>query len=117
MTEAPGPKSSIMHHVEDARKQSTLGDSISQQQQHDAEELQEKYHIPMKAVLESHLEEDPKTVRKVMRKVDFRLVPMLSLLYMWAFIDRANLGNVQSLNPVDQTRLLTILAGQYRRHE
>jgi hypothetical protein len=83
-----------MHHVEDARKQGTLGDFISQQQQQDAEQLQEKYHIPMKAVLESHLEEDAKTVRKVMRKVDLRLVPMLSLLYMWAFIDRANLGNV-----------------------
>ncbi|KAK5231482.1 hypothetical protein LTR96_009381 [Exophiala xenobiotica] len=93
MTEAPGSKTTTMHHVEDARKHGTLGDFISQQQQQDAEQLQEKYHIPMKAVLESHLEEDAKTVRKVMRKVDLRLVPMLSLLYMWAFIDRANLGN------------------------
>ncbi|KIY01560.1 uncharacterized protein Z520_03112 [Fonsecaea multimorphosa CBS 102226] len=93
MTNTIGVKNTAMHHVEDAEKQGHIKDLISEQEQHDADELEQKYHIPLKAVLESHLEEDPKTVRKVMRKVDLRLVPMLSLLYMWAFIDRANLGN------------------------
>ena len=99
MTDTTGVKSTAMHHVEDAEKQLHIKDLISEQVQQDADELEQKYHIPLKAVLESHLEEDPKTVRKVMRKVDLRLVPMLSLLYMWAFIDRSNLGNVSDPNP------------------
>ncbi|KAJ9611505.1 hypothetical protein H2200_004689 [Cladophialophora chaetospira] len=93
MDDSTGVKNTAMHHVEDAEKRNQLVDIIAQQEQHDADELERKYHIPLKAVLESHLEEDPKAVRKVMRKVDLRLVPMLSLLYMWAFIDRSNLGN------------------------
>lgn len=88
-----------MHHVEDATRQTPLGDIISQQEKQDAEEIEARHHIPIKNILESHLEEDPKFVRKVMRKVDLRLVPMLSLLYMWAFIDRSNLGNVRILEP------------------
>ncbi len=92
-----GTKNTALHHIEDAQKSHPLGGgAISQQEQEDAERLQEKYNIPLRAVLEAHLEEDPKMVRRVMRKVDLRLVPMLSLLYMWAFIDRSNLGNVSS---------------------
>ena len=33
--------------------------------------------------------------RKVFRKVDFRLVPMLALLYLICHIDRANIGNAK----------------------
>jgi hypothetical protein len=101
-TGTPGVKNTAMHHVEDAEKPKDPGHLISQQEQDDAEKLEEKYHIPLRAVLESHLEEDPKAVRRVMRKVDLRLVPMISLLYMWAFIDRSNLGNVsiQAQTPV-----------------
>ncbi|KAF2093360.1 MFS general substrate transporter [Rhizodiscina lignyota] len=47
----------------------------------------------MREALESHLDEDAARVRRILWKVDLRLVPMLSLLYMWAFIDRSNLGN------------------------
>ena len=90
-------KSTATAHVEDTQRQAQLAEVITQRQYEDAEKLQEKYHIPLKAVLEGQLEEDPQAVRKVMRKVDWRLVPMLSLLYMWAFIDRANLGNVRHL--------------------
>ena len=84
------------HHVEELNPQRgvALQDALAQQEQHDAEAIQEKYHIPMKEVLNKHLDQDPKVVKRIMRKVDLRLMPMLSLLYMWAFIDRANLGNV-----------------------
>ncbi|KAH0837116.1 hypothetical protein AYO21_04577 [Fonsecaea monophora] len=49
--------------------------------------------IPLREVLESHADEDKKRVRRIMRKVDFRLVSILALVYIWAFIDRSNLGN------------------------
>ena len=96
MTNTTAVKNAGMHHVEDSEKQSPKADIITEQENQDADELERKYHIPLKAALESHLEEDSKAVRKVIRKVDFRLVPMLALLYMWAFIDRANLGNVRT---------------------
>jgi hypothetical protein len=95
MAKTPETKDSAMYHVEDTHKQAS-SDSINPQwRQRDAETLEDKYHIPMKEVLESHLDEDAKKVRRIMRKVDLRLVPILSLLYMWAFIDRSNLGNVR----------------------
>jgi hypothetical protein len=37
-----------------------------------------------------HLELDEAESARVLRKVDMRLVPMLSLLYLVAFIDRSN---------------------------
>ncbi|KAK3633298.1 hypothetical protein LTR56_015866 [Elasticomyces elasticus] len=33
--------------------------------------------------------------KKMLRKIDFRLVPMLALLYLCAHIDRANIGNAK----------------------
>jgi hypothetical protein len=37
-----------------------------------------------------HVELDEAESARVLRKVDMRLVPMLSLLYLVAFIDRSN---------------------------
>jgi hypothetical protein len=37
-----------------------------------------------------HVELDETEANRVLRKVDYRLVPMLSLLYLVAFIDRSN---------------------------
>ena len=33
--------------------------------------------------------------KKVLRKMDFRLIPMLSILYLMAFLDRGNVGNAK----------------------
>ncbi|EMC98131.1 hypothetical protein BAUCODRAFT_574206 [Baudoinia panamericana UAMH 10762] len=33
--------------------------------------------------------------KRILRKVDFRLVPLLALLYLVAFIDRSNIGNAK----------------------
>lgn len=52
--------------------------------------------IPLQEALENHLDEDPKRLKRVRRKVDLRLTLMLALLYTCAFIDRSNLGNVRS---------------------
>jgi hypothetical protein len=32
---------------------------------------------------------------KVLRKIDYRLLPVLSFLYLLAFLDRSNLGNAK----------------------
>lgn len=33
--------------------------------------------------------------RRILRKVDYRLVPLLALLYLVAFVDRSNIGNAK----------------------
>lgn len=40
--------------------------------------------------LEAQFVDDEAEAQRVLRKVDYRLVPMLSLLYLVAFIDRSN---------------------------
>lgn len=35
---------------------------------------------------------DPKTEAKLVRKIDLMIVPTVSLLYLFCFIDRANIG-------------------------
>ena len=90
-------KGSKEHHVEDADARTGPGirDMIAQQEEQDAAAIQDKYHVPIKEVMHAHLDQDQAVVRRIMRRVDLRLMPILSLLYMWAFIDRANLGNVR----------------------
>ncbi|KAB2570989.1 putative transporter [Lasiodiplodia theobromae] len=38
---------------------------------------------------------DAKETRRILRKVDYRLLPMLTLLYVLSFIDRSNIGNAK----------------------
>ncbi|KAF2848328.1 MFS general substrate transporter [Plenodomus tracheiphilus IPT5] len=45
--------------------------------------------------LEAQLVDDEAEANRVLRKVDMRLVPMLALLYLVAFIDRSNIGNAK----------------------
>ncbi|KPI42794.1 putative transporter [Cyphellophora attinorum] len=40
-------------------------------------------------------EVDPAEERKILRKIDYRLIPLLSILYLLAYIDRSNLGNAK----------------------
>jgi hypothetical protein len=42
-------------------------------------------------------DQDTAAVKRVIRKVDWRLVPMLGLLYSWAPIDRVNLPAVSTI--------------------
>ena len=51
--------------------------------------------IPLQEALDNHLDEDPKRLRRITRKVDLRLTLVLAVLYTFAFIDRSNLGNVR----------------------
>lgn len=38
---------------------------------------------------------DDKEMHKVLRKVDFHLMPMLTFLYLISFLDRGNIGNAK----------------------
>ncbi|KAI0802820.1 retrograde regulation protein 2 [Xylaria sp. FL0064] len=48
--------------------------------------------FPLNANLPTY--RDAKT-RRILRKVDYRLVPMLTVLYVLAFLDRGNIGNAK----------------------
>jgi hypothetical protein len=62
--------------------------SEHQQIEHIAEKTSES---SVSAELEAqNIELDEKEAARVLRKVDMRLVPVLSLLYLVAFIDRSN---------------------------
>lgn len=42
--------------------------------------------------------EDPVEAKRVMRKVDYRLMPLLMMLYTVTFLDRVNIGNARLWN-------------------
>jgi membrane protein required for beta-lactamase induction len=72
--------------------------AVHEKELRDAEALREVApEIPLREVLEAHGDEDSRAVKKLMRKVDFRLITILALIYIWAYIDRSNLGNVCAL--------------------
>jgi hypothetical protein len=41
---------------------------------------------------------DPKEEARLRRKIDLMIVPIVSLLYLFCFIDRANIGKYQPLS-------------------
>lgn len=54
------------------------------------EHLSEKPENSSGELEAQYTELDEKEAQRVLRKVDYRLVPMLALLYLVAFIDRSN---------------------------
>lgn len=42
----------------------------------------------------------PDTERKVVRKMDFRVVPLVTALYVLSFLDRSNIGKYVFLEPI-----------------
>lgn len=52
--------------------------------------------IHLNDAIQTGIDLDEERVRKIRRKIDMRLVPILGLLYMWALIDRVNLPNVRT---------------------
>jgi len=47
----------------------------------------------------------PEEERRILKKIDYRLVPILSLLYLVAFIDRSNIGNAKIAGLADDLHL------------
>ncbi|KAH7361732.1 major facilitator superfamily domain-containing protein [Plectosphaerella cucumerina] len=55
--------------------------------------------------IEQQVDNDPAEVKKILRKIDWRLLPPLTLLYILAFIDRANIGNASIARMNEDLRL------------
>lgn len=48
---------------------------------------------------------DARETRRILRKVDWRLLPALTLLYIFAFLDRSNIGNAKIAGMNDDLNL------------
>lgn len=47
---------------------------------------------------ETNIEIDPVDAKRILRKVDWRIIPLLQFLYMLTFLDRVNIGNARLWN-------------------
>lgn len=70
-----------------------IGNTSRQENAVDESNLDDRIHL--NDAIQAETDKDEKRVRKIIRKVDLRMVPILGLLYMWALIDRVNLPNIQ----------------------
>ena len=75
-------KEGIHHSESDADLEKTIA--------HQAERIQDGPLTAEEAVFIASFTDDQR--KAVLRKVDWRLVPVLLVLYLIAFIDRANIG-------------------------
>ncbi|KAH8625888.1 hypothetical protein IG631_19767 [Alternaria alternata] len=64
----------------------------------------------------SPFEKDDKETRRIIRKIDLRLLPTLAVIYAFALIDRVNLPNVQCIPVAVISRILIQDSGAYSRH-
>lgn len=48
-----------------------------------------------KSIDQNEADIDPAVEKKLLRKIDLRLLPPLALLYLCAFLDRTNIGNAK----------------------
>ena len=60
------------------------------EKQHVVDESRLDNDIHLNEAIQAEIDKDEKRVRRIIRKVDYRMVPILGLLYMWALIDRVN---------------------------
>ncbi|KAL1408341.1 hypothetical protein Q8F55_005149 [Vanrija albida] len=67
-------------------------DKIDKIEKYGVETVDDIHTVEDREFLESFSEERKKSLY---RKIDWRLVPMLSLLYLFAYLDRANIGNAK----------------------
>ena len=81
----------------------------------DESALDPELHVA--ATIQDGIDLDEKEYKRVIRKVDLRLMPPLGLLYAWALIDRVNLSSVgYSLPDLAQALHLTFEADSNRRN-
>lgn len=70
-----------------------IGNTSRQENAVDESNLDDRIHL--NDAIQAETDKDEKRVRRIIRKVDLRMVPILGMLYMWALIDRVNLPNIQ----------------------
>lgn len=79
-----------------ASKNSAVETEKVAQKGHIVDESRLDNDIHLNDAIQAEIDKDEQRVKQIIRKVDFRMVPILGLLYMWALIDRVNLPNVGS---------------------
>lgn len=75
----------------------TRTEDILRKEGHIVDESRLDGNIHLNDAIQAEIDRDEQRVKRIIRKVDFRMVPILGLLYMWALIDRVNLPNVRCL--------------------
>lgn len=50
---------------------------------------------------EQHLSIDSVANRKLLRKLDLRLAPLMTLIFLCAYLDRSNIGNAASAGMIE----------------
>lgn len=56
--------------------------------------------MPKVEAIETVTDVEEAELRKLRKKVDFRLVPILALLYLISFVDRSNIKSISAYLPV-----------------
>lgn len=69
------------------------------------EDLQEKKFSSDNDIEASHVGISEAEAQRILKKVDYRLVPLLALLYLVAFIDRSNIGNAKIAGMVKDLKM------------
>lgn len=59
---------------------------------------QDMHHVESTAVDGSGDQIGPVEAKRILRKVDWRIIPLLQFLYMLTFLDRVNIGNARLWN-------------------
>lgn len=78
---------------------------------HDAPEVaphHEKHTMDAKSSDDGHIEAagfDAAGTKKLLRKIDWTLVPFLAFLYLLSFLDRTNIGNARLAGLEDDLRM------------
>lgn len=81
-------------------------DKVSVEHKRDEDIAEKISHSSKSGELEAQpTEYDEAEAARVLRKVDVRLVPMLALLYLVAFIDRSNIGNAKIAGMTDDLKM------------
>jgi hypothetical protein len=79
----------------DVKTTTTQTEDVLRKEEHFVDESRLDGNIHLNDAIQAEIDRDELKVKRIIRKVDFRMVPILGLLYMWALIDRVNLPNVR----------------------
>ncbi|KAI0202331.1 major facilitator superfamily domain-containing protein [Astrocystis sublimbata] len=77
-------------------------ESFQQQQHHEKRDVKLLEHVDETQYV--HI--DPVAERRLVRKLDIRLMPFTALIYLLCYIDRSNIGNAKILNSTTHDTLL-----------
>ncbi|KAL1841005.1 hypothetical protein VTJ49DRAFT_7559 [Mycothermus thermophilus] len=90
--EEPSPDKNLLTAMTDEKSQSSDSPPKGEVQHAETHVVAEKGHAATDDHGNALVQFDPKAEAKLRRKIDLCIVPTVSLLYLFCFIDRANIG-------------------------